>query len=75
MSAREEVDATASLLGWEVSEGTYLRGDYCVQVDYTASGGISSASAYHFYSINDLKLQEQAIGKHKKEKVMAWLAA
>lgn len=74
-STRREVDDTATLLGWECrSHGTYVRGEYCIQVDYSSSGSIISAARYYFFKINDMQLRERAVGKHKKAEVMSWLA-
>lgn len=75
MSTRDEIDGTANLLGWSASDGTYLRGDRCVQVDYSATGHITAASWYRFFKLNDLQLVAQAGGKHKKETVLSWLAS
>lgn len=72
---RREVDETATLLGWECRpHGTYVRGEWCIQVDYSASGNIIQAARYHFFKINDLQLRERAVGKHKKADVMSWFA-
>lgn len=74
-TTREEVAEVAHLLGWECrSHGTYLRGDYCIQVDYSHSGHVTAATLYRFFRVEELNLQERAVGKHKREEVLAWMA-
>ena len=75
MTTHDDVDSTARLLGWESkSNGTYLRGDACIQVDYSSTGHILTAARYRFWKLDDLQLQERAGGRHKKSTVLFWLA-
>ena len=80
MSTRDTVTAHADLFGWAVTTAThntanYVRGDKAILVDYSRDGSINTADLYHFYRLDDLHLMDRAGSRHKKEKVLSWLAS
>jgi hypothetical protein len=74
VTTREQIDGRARMFGWQANSGTYVRGDYCVQVDYSVAGHIINACRYRFFKLDDLHLEGRAGGRHKKTIVLSWLA-
>ena len=80
MTTRDTVRDRATMFGWAISSTTfhgtnYVRGDKCIQVDYSSTGHITEAKRYRFFTMNDLQLEEHARNRNKKAEVLAWLAS
>lgn len=79
MSTRDEIRESAELFSWVVVDqhqyAIYTRGDQSAHVRYRKDGSVGEAKLYRFFKADDLHLLETAQGKHKRSRILHWLAA
>lgn len=79
MSARDEFRNHAKLFDWTMSNqwdhDIFYRGDQCIQVNYRRDDAVEKAARFWFVRVDDLRLVGEAPERHKRETVLAWLAA
>lgn len=79
MSARDELREVAKLFDWTVVDqrdyDIYTRGDKTIHVLYRRGDSVGRATLYRFFKIDDLQELETVQGRHRKARILHWLAA